>query len=90
MLRPCVSCDYDCMDAIAKRDGEIYASKFKSWQAWGLKRPIDLLFDDGEYLGWYNNLAHALEVDPVILADYDKLAIALLPSGQRDWLTCKR
>eukprot|EP01052_Picozoa_sp_SAG31_P036030 SAG31_NODE_4434_length_3233_cov_1.725909_2_plen_218_part_00 len=42
---------------------------------------------DGEYLGWYNNIAHALEEDKVLVADYEKLQIPRLPDGQRDWMT---
>ena len=87
VLRPCVSCAFDCMDAIAKQDGAKYLAKFAEWQSYGLKRPLELLFDDGEYLGWYNNLAHALDVDPVMVADYEKLQIDRLPGGQRDWMT---
>ena len=75
------------MDALAAQDALRYKAQFQEWQAAGLRRPLELLFDDGEYLGWYNNLAHALEQDPVILADYAKLAIAPLPGGQRDWAT---
>jgi hypothetical protein len=97
VLRPCVSCDFDCMDAIAKQDGAKYLAKFRAWQSGGtdkhgnrvegLKRPLELLFDDGEYLGWYNNLAHALDVDPVMVADYEQLQLDRLPGGQRDWMT---
>lgn len=91
VLRPCVSCKYDCMDALATQDALKYKAKWESWQAAGLKRPLELLFDDGEYLGWYNNLAHALDRDPVMVQDYTKLAIPRLPGtgagGQRDWAT---
>ena len=52
VLRPCVSCEHDCMDAIAKQDGATYLAKMREWQAWGLNRPLELFFDDGEYLGW--------------------------------------
>jgi len=64
-----------------------YAAKFKDWQADGLNRPIELLFDDGEYLGWYNGLSHALDQDPMMVADYEKLGIVALPDGGRDWLS---
>ena len=40
------------MDAIAKQDGATYLAKMREWQAWGLNRPLELFFDDGEYLGW--------------------------------------
>ena len=36
-----------------------------------------------------NNLAHALDDDPVLVADYEKLQIPRMPWGQRDWMTCK-
>ena len=87
VLRPCVSCEHDCGDAIAKADGAKYAAKWKEWQRWGLSRPIELLFDDGEYLGWYNGLSHALDQDPIMVADYDKQGLTSLPDGSRDWLT---
>jgi hypothetical protein len=87
VLRPCVSCEHDCGDAIAKADGAKYAAKWHEWQRWGLSRPIELLFDDGEYLGWYNGLSHALDQDPVMVADYNKQGLTSLPDGSRDWLT---
>ena len=87
ILRPCVSCEFDCTDAIAKRDGAKYLARVKEWESWGLNRSLELFFDDGEYLGWYNNLAHALDEDPVLTADYDKLQIPRMPWGQRDWMT---
>ena len=46
VLRPCVSCEHDCMDAIAKQDGATYLAKMREWQAWGLNRPLELFFDD--------------------------------------------
>ena len=86
----------------------------REWQAWGLNRPLELFFDDGEYLGWCththprslktparylaiieqkfrsdNNLAHALDEDPVLVEDYEKLQIPRMPWGQRDWMTCR-
>ena len=81
------SCEFDCTDAIAKRDGAKYLARVKEWESWGLNRSLELFFDDGEYLGWYNNLAHALDEDPVLTADYDKLQIPRMPWGQRDWMT---
>ena len=56
VLRPCVSCEHDCMDAIAKQDGATYLAKMREWQAWGLNRPLELFFDDGEYLGWCTHI----------------------------------
>ena len=87
VLRPCVSCKYDCGDEIAKSDAAKYAAKWRMWHSWGLNRPIELLFDDGEYLGWYNGLRHALDQDPVMVSDYEKLQILNLSDGSRDWLT---
>ena len=52
-----------------------------------MNRSIELLFDDDEYVGWWNNLNRALDKDPVMVADYEKQMIANLPWGGRDWLT---
>lgn len=62
-------------------------SGWRDWKRWGLNRSIELLFDDDEYVGWWNNLNRALDKDPVMVADYEKQMIANLPWGGRDWLT---
>jgi len=57
-----------------------------------LKRLQDtwaLSFYANEALRSDNNLAHALDEDPVLVADYEKLQIPRMPWGQRDWMTCK-
>ena len=32
-------------------------------------------------------MSHALDQDPMIVADYEKLGIVALPDGGRDWLS---
>lgn len=36
VLRPCVSCEPDCGDDIAKLDGKKYANKWREWQSWSI------------------------------------------------------
>jgi hypothetical protein len=101
VLRPCVTCAFDCGDALARLDGKKFLGDpsaptvdgrgFHGWTTGNplnpLRRKVDMLYDDGEYLWWFHMLHHALDLDPVMVADYESLGIVNMSDGERDWLT---
>lgn len=50
-----------------ENDGLEWVQGFKQMAQNGLKRPINRLYDDGEILGTWHMLNHALDEDPVMV-----------------------
>eukprot|EP01052_Picozoa_sp_SAG31_P003861 SAG31_NODE_153_length_22196_cov_24.963570_6_plen_354_part_00 len=90
IFRPCVTkecaTEAECpLEHLYNHDGSSWVQQFKQFAQNGLKRPINRLYDDGEIMSVWHMLNHALDQDPVMVRDYERVGIPLLAGGQRDW-----
>ena len=89
IFRPCVTkacaAEAECpLESLYKHDGQSWVTLFKEMKD-RFTRPVNRLIDDGEILGVWNSLNHALDMDPVMVRDYDRVKIPRLSGGNRDW-----